>query len=45
MRSRGDRFSGTFGDDGNTITGHWESLDDDGKRRPWMDITLTRRDG
>jgi hypothetical protein len=28
MRSRTDRFRGGFGDDGNTITGHWEQLDD-----------------
>jgi Protein of unknown function (DUF1579) len=45
MRSRSDRFTGTFSEDGGTITGHWESLDDDGEWRPWMDITLTRQDG
>lgn len=45
MRSERDRFSGRFSDDGNTITGHWESLGDDSSWRPWMDITLTRQGG
>jgi hypothetical protein len=42
MRSRVDRFTGRFSDDGSTITGHWEQLDDDENWRPWMEITLTR---
>jgi Protein of unknown function (DUF1579) len=42
MRSPVDRFTGNFGDDGNTITAHWEQLDDEKSWRPWMDITLTR---
>ena len=43
MRSKGDRFTGTFNDEGNVITGHWELLDDDGNWQPWMDITLTKQ--
>jgi Protein of unknown function (DUF1579) len=43
MRSKTDRFTGTFSDDGNTLTGHWESLDQDSNWQPWMDITLTRQ--
>jgi len=42
MRSARDRFTGTFDDDRNVITGHWEALDDDSNWQPWMDITLTR---
>lgn len=42
MRSASDRFTGTFSDDGNTIAGHWEQLDDDQRWQPWMQITLTR---
>lgn len=42
MHSPDDRFTGSFSDDGNTITGHWEQLDDQGRWRPWMGITLTR---
>jgi hypothetical protein len=42
MRSRADRFTGTFSHDGNTITGQWEQLDDDQRWQPWMQITLTR---
>jgi hypothetical protein len=30
MRSSTDRFRGLFTDDGNTITSHWEQLDDEG---------------
>jgi Protein of unknown function (DUF1579) len=45
MHSRSDRFTGTFSEDGGTITGHWESLDEESNWRPWMDITLTREDG
>jgi hypothetical protein len=43
MRSQADRFTGTFSDDGNTITGHWESRDENSAWQPWMDITLTRQ--
>jgi Protein of unknown function (DUF1579) len=43
MRSAADRFSGTFSDDGDTISGRWEQLDGDGSWRPWMRITLTRQ--
>jgi Protein of unknown function (DUF1579) len=42
MSSKSDRFTGTFSQDGETITGHWEQLDDDGNWRPWMEITLTK---
>jgi hypothetical protein len=43
MRTETQRFAGGFSDDGDTITGHWELLDDDSNWRPWMDITLTRQ--
>jgi hypothetical protein len=42
MRSATDRFAGMFSDDGNSITGHWERLDDEQNWQPWMDVTLTR---
>jgi hypothetical protein len=42
MRSATDRFAGTFSDDRNTISGHWERLDDEQNWQPWMDVTLTR---
>jgi hypothetical protein len=42
MWSRSDRFAGTFSGDRNTITGHWELLDDGGRWQPWMDIVLTK---
>lgn len=42
MESKADRFSGTFSEDGNTIVGHWELLQDNGSWQPWMDITLTK---
>jgi catechol 2,3-dioxygenase-like lactoylglutathione lyase family enzyme len=42
MRSKADRFTGTFSDDGNSITGHWE-LHDGSSWHPWMDITLTKQ--
>jgi hypothetical protein len=45
MRSDADRFTGTFRDDGNTISGHWEQLDDEKNWQPWMDVTLTRDAG
>jgi hypothetical protein len=44
MRSPADRFTGTFSDDGNTITGHWEQLDSKENWQPWMEVTLTRGD-
>jgi Protein of unknown function (DUF1579) len=42
MRSATDRFTGTFSDDGNRITGRWERLDDETSWQPWMEVTLTR---
>jgi Protein of unknown function (DUF1579) len=42
MCSARDRFTGTFTDDGNTIDGHWEQLDDEGAWQPWMEVTLTK---
>ena len=45
MRSKTTRFTGTFTDDRNTITGHWEQLDDAANWRPWMDITLVKQAG
>jgi hypothetical protein len=44
MQSETSRFAGTFNDDRDVITGHWELRDGDGKWKPWMDITLTRQD-
>ena len=43
MRGKKDRFSGTFNEERNVITGHWDALDDDSNWRPWMDITLTKQ--
>jgi Protein of unknown function (DUF1579) len=43
MRSETDRFTGTFDDERNAITGHWEALDANSVWQPWMDITLTRQ--
>jgi hypothetical protein len=43
MRSANDRFTGTFDEDLNVITGHWELLDDQGSWHAWMDITLTKQ--
>jgi hypothetical protein len=43
MRSKKNRFSGTFNDERNVITGHWDALGDDSTWRPWMDITLTKQ--
>ena len=45
MRSNADRFTGSFNDERDTITGQWESRDDDTSWRPWMDITLTKQPG
>lgn len=43
MWSETTRFSGTFGDGGDTIDGHWE-LEHEGRWQPWMDITLSKMD-
>jgi hypothetical protein len=43
MRSETDRFTGTFNDERNKITGHWDALGDDSNWRPWMEITLSRQ--
>ena len=43
MRSRANRFTGRFSDDGSVITGHWELLGDTGDWKPWMEITLTKQ--
>jgi hypothetical protein len=45
MQSRTDRFTGTFEDDGDTITGQWEQLDQGGDWRPWMEVTLMKEAG
>ena len=42
MRSKRDRFKGTFNDARSVITGHWEALDKNTNWQPWMDITLVR---
>jgi catechol 2,3-dioxygenase-like lactoylglutathione lyase family enzyme len=42
MRSRTDRFTGTFNDERDAIMGHWETLDDEGNWQPWMHVTLTK---
>jgi hypothetical protein len=42
MRSAADRFTGTFGSDGNTLTGGWERLEAGEIWRQWMEVTLTR---
>jgi hypothetical protein len=42
MHSRADRFTGTFSDDGDTITGQWERLHNEEHWQPWMKITLTK---
>jgi hypothetical protein len=43
MQSETTRFAGTFSEDGNLITGHWELQDQSGDWQPWMDITLTKQ--
>jgi catechol 2,3-dioxygenase-like lactoylglutathione lyase family enzyme len=43
MRSRTDRFTGIFSDDGNEISGQWEQFVDGGEWRPWMEVTLTKQ--
>jgi hypothetical protein len=42
MRSKTDRFTGTFNDERNVITGHWDALDAHCNWQSWMDITLTK---
>ena len=42
MRSERDRFAGSFSEDGNTIAGRWERLDEE-KWQPWMEVTLTKQ--
>ncbi len=42
MVSATDRFTGTFSEDLQTITGHWERLDANSSWQPWMDVTLTK---
>ena len=39
-----ERFTGSFSDDGGTITGLWEQSADGVAWVPWMDVTLTRQD-
>jgi len=36
------RFTGSFSDKGNTLSGIWEQSDDDENWRHWMDIMLSR---
>lgn len=43
MQSDRDQFTGVFDDDGTTISGCWELRGDDGRWRPWMEVTLTKR--
>ena len=43
MRSRTDRFTGIFSDDGTEISGEWEQFVDGGEWRPWMEVTLTKQ--
>jgi Protein of unknown function (DUF1579) len=43
MQSKTTRFAGTFSDDGNVISGHWELQGENGDWQPWMDITLKRQ--
>jgi hypothetical protein len=42
MRSKRDRFAGSLSEDGNTIIGGWERLDEEGKWQPWMEVRLTK---
>jgi hypothetical protein len=37
------RFTGTFGDDGNTIVGGWEISSDGSDWKPDFDLAYTRR--
>ena len=43
MRSRSDRFEGTFSANGHMLEGHWEQLDSEKNWQPWMDVWLTRQ--
>ena len=42
MRSNRDRFTGSFDDGRDTITGRWEALDDEANWKLWMEIILTK---
>jgi hypothetical protein len=42
MRRAADRFTGSFSDDGDRISGYWEQPDDEGRWQRWMEIELTR---
>jgi hypothetical protein len=42
MQSADTRFTGTFSDEGGTITGHWEAKREARGWEPWMDITLSK---
>ena len=37
-----ERFTGSFSEDGGTITGLWEQSADGAAWTPWMDVVLTR---
>ena len=43
MSSGTDRFTGTFDDSRERITGRWEQLEGGAGWRPWMEITLTKQ--
>src|SRR4029450_13024817 len=45
MRSKQDRFTGRFSDDGNTLTGDWEQLDDGENWQPGREVKLPRLPG
>jgi hypothetical protein len=45
MHNETTRFAGSFSADGDAIEGQWELLDEGETWRPWMDITLTKRNG
>jgi len=36
------RFTGTFSEDGKSISGKWEYLEDNSKWHHWMDVRLTK---
>jgi hypothetical protein len=42
MQSETDQVIGVFDDDGTTISACWELRGDDGRRRLWLEITLTQ---
>ena len=43
MRSETTRFTGTFSEDRDVITGHWDLLDGKGDWRLWIEISLNRQ--